>query len=593
MFGNKKVNEEKIVEEICAKVKEAYEKPLICLFDSDKNIKEILSANQFKFDSASTGACVKVPNNRVNDKHFLRLDYQAPANLHEYEIVIFDTSFEKSIDYKNECFDIESTKTKKVHALLSAFPQKVFDPRPLSMHLISNEIANILQKESIIIQFCTREEMVNYQLVEINHYGTDVTNEWTYSNLVFYDDYPGRDVKTGKKIKLPEEETKLSQLFGKYLAKSRYEMIFYHPKPWVDGTYKKADNFIPLLENENGEIVSFCHFIKKGIIFVFPHIEDKSSFLSELLTVYLPEIAPTLFPFHGQFGWLDSEDYLLPNEKELLTQKLELDKKFKLDIQTIDAELKKNKEQFNFLQLLLWQSGDELVKSVETYLRWLGFDSVRNIDEESPEIREEDLQVETDKGLLVIEIKGIGGTSTDKDCSQISKIRFRRAEQRSKFDVFGLYIVNHQRYIPPNSRLNPPFNENQINDAVLDKRGLLTTFELFNAYFLIKEGILTKEAVRDKLFDIGLIELTPRDLVSVGTPKEYFKNNTIVILNLKGIPIARGDVLIAKKNSNYQKISIESLRLNDKDVEQANDGEVGLKLDRPIKRGSELFKVQV
>jgi len=37
MFGKKKVPEEKMVEEICVKAKEAYEKPLVCLFDSDNS----------------------------------------------------------------------------------------------------------------------------------------------------------------------------------------------------------------------------------------------------------------------------------------------------------------------------------------------------------------------------------------------------------------------------------------------------------------------------------------------------------------------------------------------------------------------------
>lgn len=593
MFGKKKTTEDKAVNEVCVKTIEAHEKPLICLFDADTSVEEILSANQFKLDAASTGACVKIPNNKVNDEHFLRLNYEAPANLHEYEIVIFDTSYKNHIDYKNDCFDIESTKSEKVHAVLSRFPQKIFDPKPLSIHFISKEIAEILQKESIIIQFCTKEELVNYQLVEIDHYQATITNELTLSNLIFYTEYPTRHIKTGKKIKLPEKKTKLSFLLGKYLEKSRYEMIFYHPTSWIDGKNQKANNFIPLLENENGEIVSFYHSIGKGNVFVFPHIEDKSSFLSELLTDYLPEIFPTLFPFHGQFRWLDSDDYLLPNEKNLLDKKVKIENQYKLDLQTIDNEIKKNKEEYDFLHVLLWQSGDELVKSVEYFLHWLGFNSVRNMDEELPDIREEDLQVETEKGLLIIEVKGIGGTSTDKDCSQISKIKFRRAEQRKKFDVFGLYLVNHQRYIPPNSRNNPPFTTNQINDASLDKRGLLTTFDLYKAYFLIEEGILSKEIVRNRLFDTGLVELTPHDLVSIGKPIEYFKNNTIVILKLKDTFIAKDDILIAKKNSEFLKLKIISIQLDDKDVEYISEGEVGIKLDRSINKGSELFKPQV
>lgn len=593
MFGKKKVIVEQLpVENPPIETIDAYDKPLICLFDADDNVKATLQASKFQFEVATTGACVKVPNNRTNDEHFLHLNFDAPANLHEFDVVIFDMSNENLIEYNNEAFDKKRTKGKQIHALLSRYPQKIFDPRPLSIHVISKEIEELLKKPSILIQFCSKEEMIHYQLVEINNYDYDITGEYSYSNLDFYSEYPSRNLKSGKKLKLPEKETKLSPLLGKYISKSKYEMTFYHPTKWNGGKNDKIDSFIPLLENENGEIVSFCHFVEKGIVFVFPLIEDKSSFLSELLNIYLPEISPELFPFHGQFGWLDTGEYLLPNEQELTSRKNDLEEQYLKDIQEIESQLYKNKTEFSFLHQLLFQTGDTLVKSVEYYMRWLGFKTVINMDEEQPEIREEDLQIETEKGLLVIEVKGIGGTSTDKDCSQISKIRFRRAEQRNRFDVSGLYIVNHQRYMPPKNRNNPPFTANQLTDAVLDKRGLLTTYDLYKAYFLIEAGILSKETVRNRLFDTGLVDLGPHDLVSIGTPAEFFNNNTVVILNINNSYIFKDMDLIAKKNNEFQKLKIISIQVDGKDVEEVTEGEVGIKLDCSIKKGSELFIAQ-
>ena len=71
----------------------------------------------------------------------------------------------------------------------------------------------------------------------------------------------------------------------------------------------------------------------------------------------------------------------------------------------------------------------------------------------------------------------IGGTSKDEECSQIFKIKSRRMKELKRFDVFGLYIVNHQKHLPPLNRENPPFTENQIQDAINDERGLLTTWQ--------------------------------------------------------------------------------------------------------------------
>ncbi len=567
-----------------------HERPLICLFDTDDDVSKLLSSNLFKHEVASTGTCVKVPNNERHSEHFLLLNYRIPANLHEFDIVIFDMTREKSIEYKDNDHSIDRTKDKKAHALLCKYPQTIFDPRPLSIYVIAKEIAEILKKESVVICFSPQEESVSYQFVEINDRYANVTSEKEYSNLDFYSGLPSSKNKSGNKIKLPESETKLSPLLEKYLDGSTYNIVFSHPTEWKDGKNVKMKSFLPLLVNDNGEIISFSHFYDEGLILVFPDIKNKGKFLSDLLNVYLPEIYPELFPFHGQFGWLKSGEYLLPGENALIEAKKNLEEKYQKDIHDLDRLLSENRIKYHFLHELIFETGDKLVKAVEYFLNWLGFESVVNMDELELEIKEEDLQVENEKGLLVIEVKGISGTSTDKDCSQISKIRFRRAEQRNRFDVFGLYIVNHQRYIPPHSRLNPPFSDVQIGDALLDKRGLLTTFELYKAYFMVEDGIITKEHVRNKLFQVGLIELKPENLISIGVPEEYYQDGKIAIVkNINRIHITRNMKIIVKKNSSYAVAVVKSIQIDDKSVDEAHSGEIGIMFNRSIKRGSELF----
>lgn len=45
-----------------------------------------------------------------------------------------------------------------------------------------------------------------------------------------------------------------------------------------------------------------------------------------------------------------------------------------------------------------------------------------------------------------------------------------------------IYIVNHQRYMNPSLRDNPPFKDNQIDYAEDDERRLLTTWQLFKQF---------------------------------------------------------------------------------------------------------------
>lgn len=593
MFKKKKKKEEiEKTKDTPVEKASPYEKPLLCLFDADEDVSKLLTASQFRYELATTGTCVKVPNTQRHSEHHLLPNYQVPANLHEFDIAIFDMTREKVVDYDSNDYSIERTKGKIAHALLSKYPQTIFDPRPLSINRISKEIDEILKKQSVIICFCSHEENISYQFVEINDSYSQVTLERAYSNLNFYNESPNRQNKSGNKIKLPGKETKLSPLLVKYLNGSRYHVIFFHPTEWKDGKNTKIKSFLPLLVNDNGEIVSFSHFVDNGLILVFPDIKNKGTFLSELLNVYLPEIYPELFPFHGQFGWLTNGEYLLPGELALLEAKTNCEEKYQKDLASLEKMIEENKNKYHFLHELLYQTGNNLVKAVELFLLWLGFESVKNMDEMEQEIREEDLQVENENGLLVIEVKGIGGTSTDKDCSQISKIRFRRAEQRNSFDVFGLYIVNHQRYMPPNNRLDPPFSETQIADAVLDKRGLLTTFQLYKSYFLIEDSILTKEQIRKKLFQVGLIDLTPENLISIGIPEEYFQGGEIAIVKINGILITKNKKIIIKKNSAYSIAIVKSIQIGGKSVEEANSGEIGLMFDRSIKKGSELFVEQ-
>ena len=586
-FGEKNMQNENSTEFKDELEQQVFDKPLIALFDTDASVKELLTKNQFSCIEATLGSCIKIPNKERNNAHHVHLNSQYPENLHEFDIIVFDITKTNYTNYSSSNKDY--IKTQSSLAFWCEYPQTIFDPRPYTAKfLIQDEIEQILKRNSVVIIFCGSDENAHYDIVDIKK--RKIVDEKDASIFDFYYHFPSRTSKTGKILKLPNKETKLSPLISKYLPSSSYEMIFEHPRDWQNGKLIKLENFHPLAINKDDEIVSFCHFIDNGAVFVFPNIANKDSFLLELCNVYFPETFPDIFPHHGQFSWLESDDYLLPREFEFRQQKIELQQQYEKKLEEIEGKIEDYKKEHQFLHELLYQTGDDLVKAVELYLKWLGFDSVINMDETNPEIKEEDLQIETDKGLLVIEIKGIGGTSTDKECSQIHKIITRRAKQQKRSDVFGLYIVNHQRYKSPKLRANPPFTEHQINDATHDERGLLTTYELYKAYFLIEGGIITKEEVKEQLFNFGLIHLEPSNLKSIGICNEIFQKGKIAILNLDGqIELSKGCELITKKNNEYRKVSIESIQLDGKDVEKADTSEVGLRLNIPIKKGTEFF----
>ncbi|MCZ2722646.1 hypothetical protein O1D97_13765 [Marinomonas sp. 15G1-11] len=570
-----------------------HDSPQICLFDFEDDITETLKGASYSCSEGTLGKLVRVPNNQRNQQHFLSLNSSSPVNIHEYDILAFNMSYFEEADYEDNQVSLDNVTGKATYALLSAFPEKVFNPRPYATSILSKDINEILKKESIIIIFADKNESVHYQEVEIGSYENRITKQHELTNTCFYDGFPYCYNKSGLKMKAPEKETKLTPLLLKYSKDAAYEIAFHHPTHWDNRKQEKDNNFIPLLVNNDDEIISFYHAHSKGAVLVFPDIKDKKGFLLELFNNHLSEMFPNIFPFHGQFGWLDNGDYLLPGEAKLIEERTEIEKQYSKAVLNNENAILELKDEFKFLRDLISESGDNLVSAVEHYLKWLGFPSVINFDDTNPEILEEDIQVDCGDRFLVVEIKGIGGTSTDKDCSQISKIRYRRAEQRGKFDVFGLYIVNHQRYTPPESRCNPPFTENQINDARLDKRGLITTYSLYKAYEQIENGVLTKEEVRENLFEHGLIEPKPTNLISLGKPAEFFMSGQVAIVNLQETKLTKGMDVFINKNGVFNKIQISSLKVDDKNVDEISDGEVGIKFNGVVKKNSELLIKEV
>lgn len=597
MFRRKKQDDSVSVgaiEEIETKEQQIHDTPQICLFDFKKSTTETLKKASYNCSTGTLGKLVRVPNNRRDQQHFLSLNLSFPENIHEFDILAFNMSYFEETDHEKSQVSLNNVTGKSTYALLSAFPEKLFNPRPYATRILSKEINELLKKESIVIIFADKNESVHYQEVEINSYQNQITKEHDLSNTCFYDGFPYCYNKSGLKMKAPEKETKLTPLLLKYAQDASYQLAFHHPTHWESNHKQvKDNNFMPLLVNNGDEIISFYHAHSKGAVLVFPDINDKEGFLLELLNNNLSEIFPNIFPFHGQFGWLDDGSYLLPGESKLIEDRKEIENQYNKAVIENENSIVKLKDDFKFLRDLISESGDNLVDAVEHYLNWLGFPNVINFDDTNPEILEEDIQVDCGDKFLVVEIKGIGGTSTDKDCAQVSKIRYRRAEQRNKFDVFGLYIVNHQRYTPPESRCNPPFTENQINDARLDKRGLITTYDLYKAYEQIENGVITKEEVREKLFQHGLIKLTPSNLVSLGKPEELFMSGKVAIVNIEGLKLKTGMDIFVSKNGIFNKQQIASLRVNDQDVDEISDGEVGIKFSDVIKKNSELFIKEV
>lgn len=221
---------------------EPYKQPMVFLFDVEKTVVEKLKELRFNSFEGSFGSIIKV-NNRNNEEKFLKLNHNYPANLHEFDIVLLDLTKNKSENYEPSQHQLINTSGNTAHALLSVYPEQLFDPRPLSINIISKDLNDLFEKKSVIIAFCGAEHTSEYQFVEITNHGARITGRETLSSFRFYQNLPGYKSRSGSKVKLPEKDSKLSPLFLKHLDNIDFETTFYHPTVWKDGKNQLSDKF--------------------------------------------------------------------------------------------------------------------------------------------------------------------------------------------------------------------------------------------------------------------------------------------------------------------------------------------------------------
>ena len=568
------------------------EKPRICCVDIEQNIVDLLIKDGYNIYIATLGDRILMPNKIRKDNHQVLLNFDFPENIHEFDIFLIDLHNSKLREYDPKDHLRGEYTGKSAVSLLSSYPETVFDPRPISSMFLHNKLGEIGNRNHMVVTFTTGNYEIEYEKVKITEtyverQGTEEHGIYSFSRSV-----PLSKPKCGVEMNVCEIREDLANLLSTLKGKSSYNQTFYHPTVWENGKNEPDKNYVPLIKNSSGDIVAICEQTNNSIHFFYPQMEQKYDFISSFLKDIAPSISPELFPFSTTFNWKNNREYWLPNHEKLTIEEQRIVVEYEDKLIKKNEEIQKNKNKYSFLHELISATGDELVNAAIEFLKWLEFRNIINPDDlkADGQLLEEDIQIEFENGLIIIECKGIGGTSTDSNCSQISKIKHRRCKERNKFDVFALYLVNHQRYLPPLQRSHPPFNKRQIQDALNDERGLLSTWQLFNLYYEIENGIITKEEARKEIIKFGLIEFRPSNITFIDEPKELLKNGEVCIINIEDLELKVGDQILAEKNDQFIEIAIEGIQVNGKPVQKCSTGELGIKLSSPIKKKSKLWK---
>ena len=563
----------------------------ICCLDIEQDIYEELS-KKFDVYNGSLGKNVDVAqNNRAYSHTFLLPKYNFPPNIQEFEIFISDLANNKTIEY----FENEHQKKKIVGhhdmCFFSQPPETLFNPIPYSCHVLKQILVKNRQRPIINILFQHNKTVIGYTMIDkANPYSK--RENLSCCNYSYTSDYTD-EILYGKEVQLCDN--KIAKIFFEGVTEEiEYYQTFIHPKIWDDesGEAIPDKNFIPLLKNKNGQVVSYMWISTYEIAFMLPQLKSKKALLDRLFKEVLFQYFSEYFPEIETVSWKNKPQYYLPKQEGLENKKKDIIKKYDEDIANIEKAIEDNKKTNAFLHNILTGTGDILVESIIEYLKWLGFEHTIEKDKTAANgLLEEDIQVDLeDKGLLIIEVKGINGTSKDSECSQISKIRHRRCKERNKFDVFALYIVNNERNVEPLKRTIPPFNDNQIQDAKNDDRGLMYTWQLFNLYFNVENDFISKEEARNRFLQIGLVDLTPT-LKELGKPYKFCQDHTIICIELNNNTIHVGDTLAYEMNGRYYSITITEIQQDKKTIKEVSDGKVGIKVDEKVPEIKMLYRI--
>ena len=527
------------------------------------------------------------------DRLPIYLEQDLPDNLHEYSVVIEDLGFErKTIPYDLEQVDKQKAiadTDSSFKSLCLAKPINVFDPVPFCCFLLKSNFET-KKGELIKIIFQAPKYEVPYSGIRMSNNIHSIGVFSNYQNIL---DFTQKSL-SGDRVKLVNEYRLSEVLFSGLENQLSYSQTFFHPSIPKNGIYDTEPNphFIPLLLNEQGDIISYVYFEKKTCTFVLPQIANKVVLLERLFTNYLYRNFSELFPLQTKNTWLDKKEYELPEIVQLCEEKEEARQIYENTIEQKDKSIAEIRKKYNFLYAMLTETGDSLVNNVKQYLEWLGFDNVQSMDEEVKEGEDfqEDLQIHlANNELLIIEVKGLHGTSKDNECSQISKIELRRIHERKYSNVHSLYIVNNERGKEPLKRQMPPFTETQIKDAEFSHRAMAYTYQLFNLYFEIETGIISKEEARNALFQNGLVDFRS-NFKSIGRPYSYFKNNKVACIELHDTILSVGDkVYFEDDRKRLNLVEIVNIQEDCQNKQTVKDGKVGIEFNMKIPKGAVLL----
>jgi len=576
-----------------------YPKPKILLMDIDSSVGAYLRKKGFNIADGSFGRKYEISQLRISG---IRDNSRIPKNYAESDIVIVDLLQNHNIPEPEECdfiIDAEGRPEILIDTLST-----VIDPRPIIMKRTQSNFDKILGHKGVFVIFSANKSTITGAdfgaTLPVAKLQRDFDlNTWSFLSVLSGTNPSWIQSQVGVEMELTDKPNILENLLRKYILESEYYCKFVNSDSHISG-------WLPLIKNKFNEDVAGVILSDNGFIFIFPQVKSKAAFLAEFLSDFLPEIAPQLFPYHEGKKWIHRTEYELPIVIQKLNEIERLQAETEKRIAELNSEIENERQSHQYMYDLLTETGDKLVSAVKKTLENLGFQDVVDVDEQianddKSKNKDEDLQITLEDGLLILtEIKGLVGRPSDDDALQVSKHLIPRMRQLNRTDIRGLFIVNHQRNLPPDSRLNGKnqlFNEPVLETSERSYVGLMTTWNLYKILRNFQKLGWQYEHIKPLFVQNGFVEPIPTHYQLIGTIDEYWKKSNAIGVNIiYGCELHRNDKIAYEFDIEFEEQVVASLQVNKTPVEVAKSGELaGIEIDAKIpieqvRKGIRIYK---
>ena len=556
-----------------------YKCPEILMIDCNGKEVDKLKEKGFNIEIGSFGEKYKIIDQYGKKKVTLN---NKIGNIIEKDIVVIDMKQRNT----NEIYNLEDLDNLEDETYITTHErQREFNPINISSKFYIEDFRKLRDKDSIIIIFADREIREKYNITtwKDGYYSNQSQTISNYDFLPFNINHSERDFKTEKFDIVAEGIFK--DIFKNYKGKICSRCTFY-----INNYENK--NTAKLLENIYGDLIGYFQMFEredktKNTLIVLPQCENISLIIENILMEVLPFFYPEIFKDFVKDTWMDKEEYILPEIKNIIKEKENIEKEYKIKLDEINQRIINKQEESKYLYNIISSTGtgDKLVKNIIKCLEYLEYtkvddwDKVREDDE-----KEEDIHIyKNEKEYFIAEVKGINGPAIEDDCNVIVKYKSRNCSKLKISSIHGIVFVNYHKNVEPNLREKLGFTTKEIKDAIRDKYTLVGTYELFKAIRMCQENIINKENIRNSLETPGIFKAIPTSFEYLGKVENILDKINVICLPLECNKIKINDELLIIEDNNYYKAKILSMMVNENSVEESKKGDkVGIKIDKDV-----------